>query len=191
MSPEGASVPQPKAAIQSRSGKTSHTRKSLCRQSILRDAGENRPIQRTSINSDRTRLLTRRWMHKAMAWGRGIALCVLVLLLAACDGHTHLTFLNPQGPVADAQRWHFYEVLGIMAVLVAGPISLLLPFFAWRYRYGNAERTSELLTQVTSPGVWEITAWGGAAIVMRVAVLAFFVWRDSHRLDPYRPAGLG
>jgi cytochrome o ubiquinol oxidase subunit II len=147
------------------------------------DAGENRPIQRTSINSDRTRLLTRRWMHKAMAWGRGVALCVLVLLLAACDGGTHLTFLNPQGPVADAQRWHFYEVLGIMAVLVAGPIFLLLPFFAWRYRYGNT--TSKYSPKWGFTRVWEITAWGGPIVI--VAVLAFFVWRDSHRLDPYKP----
>jgi cytochrome o ubiquinol oxidase subunit 2 len=54
----------------------------------------------------------------------------------ACSGDTHFSFLNPQGPVADAQRWYFYEVLGVMAVLVAGPIFLLLPFFAWRYRYG-------------------------------------------------------
>ena len=61
-------------------------------------------------------------------------------LLTACGSDPHLSFLDPQGPVADAQRWHFYEVLGVMTVLVAGPIFLLLPFFAWRYRYGNKTR---------------------------------------------------
>jgi cytochrome o ubiquinol oxidase subunit 2 len=146
-------------------------------------AWENRPIQRTSISPDRTRLSARRWMHKAVAWGRGAILCVLVLMLAACGGNTHLTFLNPQGPVADAQRWHFYEVLGIMTVLVAGPIFLLLPFFSWRYRYGN--EASEYTPKWEFSRVLEITAWGGPIVI--VAVLAFFVWRDTHRLDPYKP----
>jgi cytochrome o ubiquinol oxidase subunit 2 len=122
-------------------------------------------------------------MHKAVVWGRGATLCVLVLLLAACDGDIHLTFLDPQGPVADAQRWHFYEVLGIMTVLVAGPIFLLLPFFAWRYRYGNT--ASKYTPKWEFTWVLEIIAWGGPIII--VAVLAFFVWRDSHKLDPYKP----
>lgn len=145
--------------------------------------GADRPIQPTSTGFDQTPLLARRWMHQAMAWGRGATLCVLVLLLAACDGDTHLTFLNPQGPVADAQRWHFYQVLGIMTVLVAGPIFLLLPFFAWRYRYGNT--TSKYTPEWGFTRLFEITAWGGPIVI--VAALAFFVWRDAHRLDPYRP----
>jgi len=122
-------------------------------------------------------------MHKVVAWGRGATVCVVVLMLAACGGNTHLTFLNPLGPVADAQRWHFYEVLGIMAVLVAGPIFLLLPFFAWRYRYGN--KTSKYTPKWEFSRVLEITAWGGPIVI--VAVLAFFVWRDTHKLDPYKP----
>jgi cytochrome o ubiquinol oxidase subunit 2 len=147
------------------------------------DAGENRPIPRTSISPDPTRLSAGRWMHKAAAWGRGATLCVMVLLLTACDGDTHLTFLNPQGPVADAQRWHFYEVLGVMMVLVAGPIFLLLPFFAWRYRYGNT--ASKYTPKWEFSRMLEITAWSGPIVI--VAVLAFFVWRDTHRLDPYKP----
>ncbi len=146
-------------------------------------AGENRPIQPTSTGSDQTPLLARRWMHRAVAWGRRATLCVLALLLAACDGDSHLTFLNPQGPVADAQRWHFYEVLGIMTVLVAGPIFLLLPFFAWRYRDGNT--ASRYTPEWGFTRLFEITAWGGPIVI--VAVLAFFVWRDAHRLDPYKP----
>ncbi len=117
-----------------------------------------------------------------IAWGRWGVLCA-VLLLAACASDTHLTFLNPQGPVADAQRWHFYVVLGVMAVLVAGPIFLLLPFFAWRYRYGN--NTSRYTPNWEFSKVLEIMAWGGPIVI--VAVLAFFVWRDTHKLDPYKP----
>jgi cytochrome o ubiquinol oxidase subunit 2 len=106
----------------------------------------------------------------------------MALVLAACDGNTHLTFLDPQGPVADLQRWHFYEVLGIMAVLVAGPIFLLLPFFAWRYRYGN--KASKYAPRWEFSRFLEIMAWSGPIII--VVILAFFVWRDTHKLDPYK-----
>lgn len=109
--------------------------------------------------------------------------CALVLTLNACVGNTHMSFLDPQGPVADAQRWHFYWVLGIMAVLVAGPIFLVLPFFAWRYRYGN--QSARYSPKWKFSRLLEFLSWGGPIVI--VAVLAFFVWRDSHRLDPYKP----
>ncbi|HZX71655.1 MAG TPA: ubiquinol oxidase subunit II [Rhodanobacter sp.] len=104
-------------------------------------------------------------------------------MLAACAGDTHLSFLNPQGPVADAQRWHFYWVLGIMAVLVAGPIFLLLPFFVWRYRYSNQKPRYTPKWEYSR--FLEIMSWSGPIVI--VIVLSFFVWRDTHRLDPYKP----
>lgn len=108
---------------------------------------------------------------------------VAVFAIAGCTGSTHLSFLDPQGPVANAQRWHFYEVLGVMAVLVAGPIFLLLPFFVWRFRYGNTR--AKYTPRWEYSRLLEIFSWGGPIII--VAILAFFVWRDTHRLDPYRP----
>ncbi|MEO7127370.1 MAG: ubiquinol oxidase subunit II [Rhodoferax sp.] len=106
-----------------------------------------------------------------------------LLALSGCSTDMHLSFLDPQGPIAAAQREHFYWVLGIMAVLVAGPIFLALPFFAWRYRYGN--KAARYTPKWKFSRLLEIMSWGGPIII--VAVLAFFVWRDSHRLDPYRP----
>ncbi|MGH8397434.1 MAG: cytochrome ubiquinol oxidase subunit II [Gammaproteobacteria bacterium] len=85
--------------------------------------------------------------------------------------------------MADAQRWHFYWVLVIMAVLVAGPIFLVLPFFAWRYRYGN--KSARYTPKWEFSRLLEILSWSGPIVI--VAVLAFFVWRDSHKLDPYKP----
>ncbi|MEO6148445.1 MAG: hypothetical protein ABIT70_15650 [Sulfuriferula sp.] len=104
-------------------------------------------------------------------------------MLSACTGSTHLSFLDPQGPVADAQRWHFYWVLGIMAVLVAGPIFLLLPFLVWRYRYGN--KAPRYTPRWEYSKLLEIMSWGGPIVI--VIVLAFFVWRETHKLDPYKP----
>ncbi|MGH6992910.1 MAG: ubiquinol oxidase subunit II [Caulobacteraceae bacterium] len=116
-----------------------------------------------------------------------LGLALPLLVLAGCKAH--LSFLDPQGPIAAVQAWHFYWVLGIMAVLVAGPIFLVLPFFAWRYRYGA--RTPRFLPKPPYTPKWDnfaplaIACWAGPILI--VAVLAFFVWRDAHRLDPYKP----
>ena len=118
-----------------------------------------------------------------MASGRWVAVCVMLLMLSACAGSTHLSFLDPQGPVAGAQRLHFYWVLGVMAVLVAAPIFLLLPFFVWRYRYGN--KAARYMPRWENSRLLEIMSWAGPIVI--VVVLAFFVWRDAHRLDPYKP----
>jgi cytochrome o ubiquinol oxidase subunit 2 len=107
---------------------------------------------------------------------------VAAFALAGCTHGTHLSFLDPQGPIAEAQRWHFYEVLGVMAILVAGPIFLLLPLFVWRYRYGNTR--AKYTPRWNYSRLLEIFSWGGPIII--VAILACFVWRDTHRLDPYR-----
>jgi hypothetical protein len=41
----------------------------------------------------------------------------MYLMLSACTASTHLSFIDLQGPVAAAQRVHFYWVLRIMTVL--------------------------------------------------------------------------
>lgn len=120
-----------------------------------------------------------RWMSRFL---RSASSSAATLFLAACSGATHLSFLNSQGPIADAQRWHFYWVTAVMLVLVAGPIFLLLPFWVWRYRYGN--KASKYTPNWQFSRLLEITAWSGPIVI--VAILAFFVWRDAHRLDPYK-----
>lgn len=119
---------------------------------------------------------------------RGIrwVLCEALLLagafvLAGCSGSEHMTFLNPQGPVAQAQMAHFYWVLGIMAVFVAGPIFLLLPLILWRYRYGN--KTAKYTPKWRDSKLLVLANWGGPVLI--VCALGFFVWRDSNKLDPY------
>ncbi|HET6912182.1 MAG TPA: ubiquinol oxidase subunit II [Rhodanobacteraceae bacterium] len=112
-----------------------------------------------------------------------MALIGMTLMLGACAGNEHMSFLNPQGPVADAQRWHFYWVIGIMAVFVAGPIFLALPFFLWRYRYGNKAARYTPKWDDSKPLI--AFTWVGPILI--VCGLGFFVWRDSHRLNPYKP----
>ncbi|KAA0911062.1 cytochrome ubiquinol oxidase subunit II [Pusillimonas sp. ANT_WB101] len=135
-------------------------------------------------HSSWTRLLGVTKRHETIALGRWLALLIVLQLLSACAStSTHISFLDPQGPIADAQRWHFYWVLGVMAVLVAGPIFVVLPFFAWRYRYGN--KSARYTPKWDFSRSLELFSWGGPIVI--VVVLAFFVWPDTHKLDPYKP----
>lgn len=95
-----------------------------------------------------------------------------------------MSFLNPQGPVAGAEMAHFYWVLGIMTAFVAVPIFLVLPFFLWRYRYGT-KKPVRYTPKWRDNGVLTFLTWFGPVAI--VCALGFFVWRDSHKLDPYKP----
>ncbi len=120
---------------------------------------------------------------RASAWARLAASSVGVLLLGGCVGSVHMSFLNPQGPVASAEAVHFYVVLGIMAVFVAGPVFLVLPWLVWHYRYSN--KRAAYTPRWRDSGLIVTLSWGGPILI--VCVLGYFVWRDSHMLSPYRP----
>lgn len=123
----------------------------------------------------------RRRVRRAL---RAASSCAIALLLTGCGGSEHLTFLNPQGPVAAAEMVHFYWVLGIMAVFVAGPILVALPLILWRYRYGNPKTVAYTPLWRDNDAITFLTWAGPVAIVI---ALGFFVWRDAHKLDPYKP----
>lgn len=122
-----------------------------------------------------------------LPWTRGLlrwlAVTAMLSSLCACSSEPHLSFLDPQGPIAALQRKHFLEVLGLLAVFVAGPIFLAMPFFVWRYRYGA--KSSRYTPKWSLQGSLELAMWGGPAII--VILLAVLVWRSTHTLDPYRP----
>lgn len=116
------------------------------------------------------------------AWRLSTPLCVL-LFCSGCSSSRHLSFLNPQGTIAAAERTHFLWVVGILVVFVALPIFAFLPWVLWRYRYrATASRYS--------PG-WksnlplEIMTWAGPIVI--VIVLGIMLWRYTHELDPYQP----
>jgi cytochrome o ubiquinol oxidase subunit 2 len=59
----------------------------------------------------------------------------LLLMVAGCTPD-NISFLNPQGPIAAAQRWHFVLVSALV-MLVVLPVLVLTPLVAWRYRRRN------------------------------------------------------
>lgn len=114
-------------------------------------------------------------------------LCAAAFTLSSCASDTHLSFLNPQGPVASIQRTHFLEMVALLAIFVALPIFVLLPWFAWRYRYGA--KSSRYTPKWAFSRTLEVAAWSGPAVI--VALLAVLVWRSTHALDPYKPLASG
>ena len=116
-------------------------------------------------------------------WLARSALAGVALLLCACSHQPHLSFLDPQGPVASIQRKHFFEMLALLSIFVALPIFVLIPWFAWRYRYGA--RASRYTPQWRFFRPLEIAAWSGPFVI--VALLAVLVWQSTHALDPYKP----
>jgi cytochrome o ubiquinol oxidase subunit 2 len=124
---------------------------------------------------------------KVTAVARCVLLCAAALTLSSCAGETHLSFLNPQGPVASIQRTHFLEMVALLAIFVALPIFVLIPWFAWRYRYGA--KSSRYTPKWAFSGTLEVAAWSGPAVI--VALLAVLVWCSTHALDPYKPLASG
>lgn len=120
---------------------------------------------------------------KLIAAARCGLLALAVLTLSSCAGNSHLSFLNPQGPVAATQRTHFIEMVVLLAIFVALPIVVLIPWFAWRYRYGA--KSSRYTPKWGYSNALEIAAWAGPSVI--VALLAVLVWRNTLALDPYRP----
>ena len=106
-----------------------------------------------------------------------------VLILSGCASRVHLSFLDPQGPVADLQRRHFLEILGLLAIFVALPIFIVTPWFAWRYRYGSA--VARYTPKWNFHPLLNIACWGGPMVI--VALLGALLWGSTHTLDPYKP----
>lgn len=92
-----------------------------------------------------------------------------------------LSFLVPHGPIAAAQRFHFLEIVA-MLLIVAVPVLVVAPLFAWRYRHGGAARYAP---KWSFSWPLEIAVWGIPLAI--VAVLAVWLWEDTHALDPYAP----
>ena len=108
------------------------------------------------------------------------------LLLGGCSSSSHLTFLDPQGPIAAAQRTHLIDVVLLMMIVVM-PVLVLTPFFAWRYRYRNA--SSPYTPHWSFSWPLEIAIWGIPVGI--VVVLAVWLWTGALALDPYAPLSSG
>ncbi|WP_299987466.1 ubiquinol oxidase subunit II [uncultured Ruegeria sp.] len=105
-----------------------------------------------------------------------VALLVSVQAAGASD-----SFMDPQGPIAAVQKRHLLRATALILIAVI-PVLVLVPLIALRYRRrrgGNA----------TYKPHWDFSAkleflmWGVPIVI--VAILSFYLWKATHRLDPY------
>jgi len=87
--------------------------------------------------------------------------------------------LDPQGPVASAERLILFNATAIMLVVVLPVIALTL-VFAWWYRASN--KRAVYWPDWSYSGDIELVVWSIPAMV--VILLAGVAWTGSHMLDP-------
>lgn len=97
-------------------------------------------------------------------------------LLSACS---RVGVLDPQGPVALAERMILLNSTVIMLVVVV-PVIVLTLAFAWWYRRGNKRAAYD--PDFIYSGRIELVVW--AIPTMVVILLAGVAWIGSHQLDP-------
>jgi cytochrome o ubiquinol oxidase subunit II len=103
---------------------------------------------------------------------------LLLSFLAGCSGG----ILEPQGPVASAQRLLLMDSTAIMLVVVI-PVIVATLAFAWWYRSSNrraSRGTDESYEERIEFVVWSIPT-------LTVILLSGVIWIGSHQLDPRAP----
>ena len=90
--------------------------------------------------------------------------------------------LDPQGPIASAQRLLLINSTAIMLVVVV-PVILATLGFAWWYRASNARASRG--SDETYEGRVELVIWSIPALI--VILLGGVIWIGSHQLDPRAP----
>src|SRR6202140_598229 len=117
-------------------------------------------------------------------YGRRVpCLTIFAALAAACrvDSCRGAGVLDPQGPVAGAERLILLNATAIMLVVVV-PVIVLTLAFAWWYRASNKRATYS--PDWSYSGHIELVVWSIPAMV--VILLAGVAWTGWHELDPPR-----
>jgi cytochrome o ubiquinol oxidase subunit 2 len=106
----------------------------------------------------------------------------LVLVCATALGGCSQGVLDPQGPIAAAERLLLINSTAIMLVVVI-PVIVATLAFAWWYRSSNAHATRSL--DESYEGRVEFVTWSIPALT--VILLGGVIWIGSHQLDPRAP----
>src|SRR5271169_3336035 len=110
---------------------------------------------------------------------RSLVVCAAVMV-ASCQP---TGVLDPQGPIAAAQRLLLFNATAIMLVVVV-PVILATLAFAWWYRSSNTHATRSDDDRAYE-GRLEFVVWSIPALV--VILLGGVIWISAHELDPRAP----
>ncbi len=106
------------------------------------------------------------------------AVAVVLALPAFADSNS---FMNPQGPIASVQKAHLIRATALILIAVI-PVLVLVPLIVWRYRRRKESGATYRPEWDFSPRL-ELIMWGVPVAI--VAVLSYYLWIATHRLDPY------
>jgi len=110
------------------------------------------------------------------------ALLAVVLIGAATLGGCTEGVLDPQGPIAFAERQILFNALGIMLAIVI-PVILAILAVAFWFRASN--RRATYLPDFEYSGRLELLVWSIPA--MTVLLVGGVAWVGAHDLDPRKP----
>ncbi len=112
------------------------------------------------------------------------ALCMTGIILFAFLHGSQVVVLNPQGPIAFAER-NVILVTVALASIVVLPVFFLLFFFAYRYRAdGPTAKREHAKNWDHDNWIAELLWWLVPAVI--VIILAVIAWGSTHELDPYK-----
>lgn len=110
-----------------------------------------------------------------------IAVDVIIFIWLLIRNHI-VAILNPQGTIALSERNLIFTTVSLM-LLVAIPLVITTFFIAWKYRESN--NNGKYTPEATHNKNIELIWWAIPTSV--VLILAFFIWKNTHALDPYKP----
>jgi cytochrome o ubiquinol oxidase subunit II len=119
-----------------------------------------------------------RLKHALLGSGRWLAAGAAAPLV----GCQRAGVLDPQGPIASAQRLLLINATAIMLVVVV-PVIIATLGFAWWYRSSNPRAVRSL--DESYEGRVEFVTWSIPALV--VILLSGVTWISTHQLDPRAP----
>jgi cytochrome o ubiquinol oxidase subunit 2 len=112
----------------------------------------------------------------------GNARLALLLLGATGLGGCSEGVLDPQGPIASAERLILFDSLGIMLAIVIPTILATLGVAFW---FRSSNRRSRYRPDFAYSGRLELLVWSIPA--MTVLLVGGVAWVGSHDLDPHKP----
>ena len=108
-----------------------------------------------------------------------LALLCMIPLLHGCDG---LILFNPKGPVGDSEK-SIIVISFVLMLLVVVPVIVMSIWIPFKYRASNTKARYE--PNWSHSGKLELVLWLVPIII--VSILSTILWRETHRLDPYKP----
>nr|WP_255733533.1 cytochrome ubiquinol oxidase subunit II [Ruegeria sp. Ofav3-42] len=113
--------------------------------------------------------------------GMQVLIAAAVFTVTAQTAGASDSFMDPQGPIAAVQKLHLFRATVLILIAVV-PVLVLVPLIAIRYRRRSGSNAL-YRPKWDFSGRLEFVMWGVPVVI--VALLSFYLWKATHRLDPY------